>query len=401
MHEGVLQQLGTPTEVYGRPANLFVAAFIGSPAMNLLHGRVAEGVFRHTALGLPCAGVAEGTEAVLGLRPEDVTLGTGPFAARVRLVEPTGHEQIAVLDIEGGETLTIRADARRRCAPATAWPGRARRPPAPVRCRQRPAAGCDAGRRLTLRRNEHMDRNSVDWTGPMPAVTTPFDAAGRVDGVGFRANIARLLDLGATGIVACGCTGEFWSLSLEERRALYAEAVAGARGRGTVIVGTGCVGAADTIALAHAAREAGADGILGAAALFREADRRRGLRAFRGRLGRIAAADRRLQHPRQRGERDLPRAGRPPGRPRQGGGDQGEQRRLEQFLRHAAGGEGPHPRLLRALLGLRRAGHRGGRGRDGGLLPQCLARHARPLVRGARPRPGWRRRSGCRRPRAA
>jgi multiple sugar transport system ATP-binding protein len=129
MHEGVLQQLGTPTEVYGRPANLFVAAFIGSPAMNLLHGRVAEGVFRHTALRLPCAGVAEGTEAVLGLRPEDVTLGTGPFAARVRLVEPTGHEQIAVLDIEGGETLTIRADAEAplRAGDSLAWGVRAAR----------------------------------------------------------------------------------------------------------------------------------------------------------------------------------------------------------------------------------------------------------------------------------
>jgi multiple sugar transport system ATP-binding protein len=110
MHEGVLQQLGTPGEVYGRPANLFVAAFIGSPAMNLLHGRVAEGTFQHAALRLSCAGVPS-SDAVLGIRPEDVTLGTGPFRARIRLVEPTGHEQIAVLDIEGGEKLTIRADA--------------------------------------------------------------------------------------------------------------------------------------------------------------------------------------------------------------------------------------------------------------------------------------------------
>lgn len=107
-----------------------------------------------------------------------------------------------------------------------------------------------------------MDRNSVDWSGPMPAVTTPFDTTGRIDGAGFRANIARLIDAGATGIVACGCTGEFWSLSLDERKALYAEAVAGAAGRGTVIVGTGCVGASDTIALAHAAKAAGAQGIL-------------------------------------------------------------------------------------------------------------------------------------------
>jgi 4-hydroxy-tetrahydrodipicolinate synthase len=107
-----------------------------------------------------------------------------------------------------------------------------------------------------------MDRNSVNWSGPMPAVTTPFDAAGRVDREGFRANVARLLDEGATGVVACGCTGEFWSLSVAERGALYADAVAATRGRGTAIVGVGCVGAADTIALAKLAADAGADGVL-------------------------------------------------------------------------------------------------------------------------------------------
>jgi 4-hydroxy-tetrahydrodipicolinate synthase len=107
-----------------------------------------------------------------------------------------------------------------------------------------------------------MDRNSVDWSGPMPAITTPFDKGGQVDAAGFRANVARLLDDGATGIVACGCTGEFWSLAMAERKALYAEAVKGAAGRGTVIVGTGCVGVADTLELAKAAKEAGADGIL-------------------------------------------------------------------------------------------------------------------------------------------
>jgi 4-hydroxy-tetrahydrodipicolinate synthase len=107
-----------------------------------------------------------------------------------------------------------------------------------------------------------MDRNSVDWSGPMPAITTPFDKAGQVDAAAFRKNVARLLDDGATGIVACGCTGEFWSLTMAERKALYAEAVKGVAGRGTVIVGTGCVGVADTLELAQAAKEAGADGIL-------------------------------------------------------------------------------------------------------------------------------------------
>jgi ABC-type sugar transport system ATPase subunit len=116
MHEGVLQQLGTPGEVYNRPANLFVAGFIGAPAMNFLHGAVEQGRFAHPALSVSISGLAA-EKVVLGLRPEDVVLGSGPFSARVRLVEPTGHEQIAQLDIEGGDTLTIRADAE---APLTA-----------------------------------------------------------------------------------------------------------------------------------------------------------------------------------------------------------------------------------------------------------------------------------------
>jgi 4-hydroxy-tetrahydrodipicolinate synthase len=96
----------------------------------------------------------------------------------------------------------------------------------------------------------------------MPAVTTPFDATGAVDRVGFRANIDRLMGLGATGVVACGCTGEFWSLTLAERRDLYRDAVTAVAGRGTVIVGVGCVGPAETIQLCHEAKAAGADGVL-------------------------------------------------------------------------------------------------------------------------------------------
>jgi len=113
MHEGVLQQVGTPDEVYNAPANLFVAGFIGAPTMNLLRGRAGEGGFAHPAIRLPVSASAlpADRELVLGLRPEDITVGSGPLAARIRLVEPHGHEQIAQLDIEGGDVLTIRADA--------------------------------------------------------------------------------------------------------------------------------------------------------------------------------------------------------------------------------------------------------------------------------------------------
>lgn len=107
-----------------------------------------------------------------------------------------------------------------------------------------------------------MDRNSVNWSGPMPAVTTPFDDAGRIDERSFSDNIQRLLDSGATGIVAGGCTGEFWALTHEERKQLFDFAVAASGRRGTVIVGTGAVTVEETVALTTHAEKAGADGAL-------------------------------------------------------------------------------------------------------------------------------------------
>ena len=107
-----------------------------------------------------------------------------------------------------------------------------------------------------------MDRNSVNWSGPMPAVTTPFTASGEVDEEAFARNIARLIDAGATGVVAVGCTGEFWALSHDERRRLYRAAVEAAAGRGTVIVGTGAITVEETVALTNHAEEAGVDGAL-------------------------------------------------------------------------------------------------------------------------------------------
>ena len=52
-----------------------------------------------------------------------------------------------------------------------------------------------------------MDRNSVNWTGPMPAVTTPFTKDGAIDEKAYAGNVERLLKEGATGSVAGGCTG--------------------------------------------------------------------------------------------------------------------------------------------------------------------------------------------------
>ena len=107
-----------------------------------------------------------------------------------------------------------------------------------------------------------MDRNSVTWSGPMPALTTPFDDEGRIDEAALAANIDRLLADGATGFVAGGCTGEFWALSMAERKRLYEVAVAAVAGRGTVIVGTGTVTPEETIALTRHAEKVGCDGVL-------------------------------------------------------------------------------------------------------------------------------------------
>lgn len=107
-----------------------------------------------------------------------------------------------------------------------------------------------------------MDRNSVNWTGPMPAVTTPFTKEGAIDEKAFAANVERLLKEGATGIVAGGCTGEFWALSNAERKRLYSISAEVMKGKGTLIVGVGTVTVDETVDLSLAAEKAGADGLL-------------------------------------------------------------------------------------------------------------------------------------------
>ena len=103
---------------------------------------------------------------------------------------------------------------------------------------------------------------SVDWMGPIVAVTTPFRGDLSIDEDSFGRNIDRLFAAGATGIVAVGCTGEFWALSLTERIRVAELTVAACKGRGPAIVGTGSIREAEVIEQIHAAKEAGADGVL-------------------------------------------------------------------------------------------------------------------------------------------
>ena len=117
LHEGRLRQLGTPGEVYERPADEFVARFIGSPGMNILIGVADSGrgkrgggaVVRCGSLTLPLALAYEG-EIHLGVRPEHVTvcgLGQGEGDAEVRVVEPLGSETLVHVDA-GGQPLVAR-----------------------------------------------------------------------------------------------------------------------------------------------------------------------------------------------------------------------------------------------------------------------------------------------------
>ena len=104
MELGYIRQAGPPLELYDRPANLFVAGFIGSPAMNLLDGRIEHGAF-HTPDGvtwpLPPQNVPDGP-AVYGMRPEHFRLAGDGMQARVTLVEPMGSETQVMMRI--GET---------------------------------------------------------------------------------------------------------------------------------------------------------------------------------------------------------------------------------------------------------------------------------------------------------
>ena len=104
-----------------------------------------------------------------------------------------------------------------------------------------------------------MDRTTIGWTGAMPAVTTPFGKDGGVDHAGLARNIRRLLDAGATGVVAAGCTGEFWALTDKEREAIYRTAAEAVGTRGTKIVGCAAITPSAVVEALHAAREAGCD----------------------------------------------------------------------------------------------------------------------------------------------
>ena len=132
MKDGVVQQVGRPLEVYDRPANRFVAGFIGSPEMNFVEGAIEHrdgaSVFVAGGLTVPLAAApASAGKATLGIRPEHLERDPTGFPARIVHIERMGDESVITLDagvplralidrddeIKEGDTLRFSAPARR------------------------------------------------------------------------------------------------------------------------------------------------------------------------------------------------------------------------------------------------------------------------------------------------
>ena len=120
MKDGVLQQLGTPDDIYSRPANTYVASFIGSPTMNLIAGRAysaraggtidASFAIPGAVLPLACPALRQdaGTDTLLGLRPEHIVLAdSAGWRGEVSVVEPTGADTYVVVTTQAGN-VTVR-----------------------------------------------------------------------------------------------------------------------------------------------------------------------------------------------------------------------------------------------------------------------------------------------------
>ncbi|WP_026618199.1 ABC transporter ATP-binding protein [Ensifer aridi] len=130
MRGGNVEQIGKPLELYDRPANTFVATFIGSPAMNLFDGAINNGQFvtqGGVALPMP-EGYQGATAAVYGVRPEHLSIVDEGAPARVIVVEPTGSETHVLaklgssdvtivlrdrVDLQPGQPIKIAPDMRR------------------------------------------------------------------------------------------------------------------------------------------------------------------------------------------------------------------------------------------------------------------------------------------------
>ncbi len=126
MHDGIIEQIGTPLELFDRPGNLFVAQFIGSPSMNVMAGKLHKDAGRAWVESegaqwpVPASvSAAAGTAVSYGIRPTDIELtdsAEGAIAAKVIVVEPTGAETELLLQV-GEAKLVVVMHGRTQAAP--------------------------------------------------------------------------------------------------------------------------------------------------------------------------------------------------------------------------------------------------------------------------------------------
>jgi len=114
MHDGVIEQMGAPLDLYDRPANQFVAGFIGSPAMNFLDGKVKSNGSLYVEMPgghkLPLKNAPQGSDGrdvVYGIRPEHFEMGEGGIPAEIVVIEPTGSETQVVARIGNQEVIAV------------------------------------------------------------------------------------------------------------------------------------------------------------------------------------------------------------------------------------------------------------------------------------------------------
>jgi multiple sugar transport system ATP-binding protein len=114
MHDGLVEQIGAPLELYDKPTNLFVAGFIGSPAMNFLRGVVRlNGKMEFEGLGgarLPLAAAPAGSDgraAIYGVRPEHFVIADDGAEVAIQVIEPTGAEIQVVAKLGGEDIIAV------------------------------------------------------------------------------------------------------------------------------------------------------------------------------------------------------------------------------------------------------------------------------------------------------
>jgi multiple sugar transport system ATP-binding protein len=114
MHDGIVEQIGSPLELYERPDNQFVASFIGSPAMNFLKGNIkANGSASFEGadgLKLPLRSApanSDGKPVVYGVRPEHFTIADDGAEAEIVVVEPTGSETQVFAKLGGEQVVAV------------------------------------------------------------------------------------------------------------------------------------------------------------------------------------------------------------------------------------------------------------------------------------------------------